>query len=64
MSSTVDQTYIKKPGAVFATLHLIDSYFLPQYAIVLHYTKMEWLARDKHTSALSPFVSYKENKVL
>jgi hypothetical protein len=30
---------------------------------VLHYTRLERLAADKHSSLLSPFVSYKENKV-
>jgi hypothetical protein len=31
---------------------------------VLHYTKLERLARDKHSSLLSLFRSYKENEVL
>jgi hypothetical protein len=29
--------------------------------LVLHYTGLERLARDKHSSFLSPFVSYEEN---
>jgi hypothetical protein len=35
-----------------------------QLAIVLHYTWLKRLARDKHSSLLGPFVIYKENKVL
>jgi hypothetical protein len=31
---------------------------------VLHYTKLEKLARIKHSSLLGPFVSYKENEEL
>jgi hypothetical protein len=30
---------------------------------VFHYTKLEKLARDKHSSLLGSFVSYKENEV-
>jgi hypothetical protein len=29
-----------------------------------HYTRLERLARDKHSSFFEPFVSYKENEVL
>ena len=29
-----------------------------------HFSKLEKSARDKHSSLLSPFVSYEENKVL
>jgi hypothetical protein len=32
--------------------------------IVLHYTRLESLTRDKHPSLLGPFVSCKENEVL
>jgi hypothetical protein len=32
--------------------------------IPLHYTRMEKLARDKHTSLFGPFVSYEEAEVL
>jgi hypothetical protein len=31
---------------------------------MLHYTKLEKLVRDKHTSLLNPFMSYEENGVL
>jgi hypothetical protein len=33
-------------------------------AIVLHYTRLERLARDEHSSLLCRFVTYEENKVL
>jgi hypothetical protein len=32
--------------------------------MVLHYTKLQRLARNKHTSLLGPIVSYKENELL
>jgi hypothetical protein len=32
--------------------------------LVSHYTRLERLARDKHSCLLGPFVSYKENEVL
>jgi hypothetical protein len=32
-----------------------------QKAAVLHYTRLERLAGDKHISKLSPFLSYEEN---
>ncbi len=35
-----------------------------QQARVLQYTRLERLARDKHSSLLGPFVSYEENGVL
>ncbi len=31
---------------------------------MLHYTRLEGLARSKHTSLFGPFKSYKENEVL
>jgi hypothetical protein len=31
---------------------------------MLHNTKLEWFARDKHSSLLGPFISVEENKVL
>jgi hypothetical protein len=37
---------------------------MAQYAGVLHYTILERLARDKHSSLLGPFVSMEENEVL
>ncbi len=35
-----------------------------QFDKVLDYNRMKRLARDKHSSLLGPFVSYKEVKVL
>jgi hypothetical protein len=32
--------------------------------LVLHYTRLERLAGDKHSSLLGPLVSYEENEVL
>jgi hypothetical protein len=32
--------------------------------LVLHFTGLERLARDKHSSLLDPFISYEENEVL
>jgi hypothetical protein len=29
---------------------------------MLHYTKVERLARDKHSSLLGPFINYEENE--
>ncbi len=40
-----------------------SSLFSAQYARVLHHTRMLRLARDKHSSFMDPFVSYKENKM-
>ncbi len=31
---------------------------------MLHYTKLKRLGKDKHSSLLGPFVSYKEDEVL
>jgi hypothetical protein len=35
-----------------------------QGARVLHYTRLERLARDKHSDLLGTFISYEENEVL
>jgi hypothetical protein len=43
---------------------ILVTYKWVQFAKVLHYNRMEKLARDKHSSLLGPFVSYKEVKVL
>ncbi len=32
--------------------------------LLLHYTKLERVAKNKHSSLLEPFVSYEENEVL
>jgi hypothetical protein len=39
----------------------IKGYEWAQSARVLHYSRLERLAREKHLSLLGPFVSYKEN---
>jgi hypothetical protein len=52
------------PGIVFTTLIFFVTYHWTQQARVLHYTRLERLARDKHSSLLGPFVSYEENEVL
>jgi len=31
---------------------------------MLHYTKLEKLTSDKHSSLLDPFVNYEENQML
>ncbi len=41
---------------------LADTYII--YVRVLHYTRLERLASDKHSSILGPFMSYEENEVL
>ncbi len=40
------------------------TYELAIITTVLHYTKLERLAMDKHSSLLGIFVSYEENEVL
>jgi len=50
-------------------LILFLTYEWAQYARVLHYTRLEKLAEDKHYSLLGPFMSYERkwgivNKVL
>ncbi len=39
------------------------TYKWTQYAGVLHYSRVERLARDKHSNLLAPFVNYEENEV-
>ncbi len=50
-------------GAIFTALHFLRNLRMGQQARVLHYTKLLRLARDKHSSLLSPLLSYK-NEVL
>ncbi len=47
---------LKSPGHV--------RYKRAKYAIVLHYTRLKRLARDKQFSLLHPFTNCKENEVL
>jgi hypothetical protein len=41
----------------------IVTYEWAQWVRVLHYTRLKRLAKDKLSSLLDPFVSYKENKL-
>jgi hypothetical protein len=36
----------------------------PNEARMLHYTRLEWLPGDKHSSLLGPLVNYEQNEVL
>ncbi len=40
------------------------SYKCAHSAIMLHYTRLKRLVRDKHSSLLGPFITYEENKFL
>jgi hypothetical protein len=44
------------------TLSIMRTYEWAKLARVLHHTRLEWLATDKHTSLLGPFMSWEENK--
>jgi hypothetical protein len=52
------------PGTVLTTFISVLAYELVQHVRAFHFTRLERLARDKRTSLLGPFVSYKENEVL
>jgi hypothetical protein len=52
------------PGVILTTLHFLYNLQIGPKARVLHYTKLEILARDKHSSLLEPFISYAKNEVL
>jgi hypothetical protein len=52
------------PGAVFRTLHFLCDFWMGEISFIVFYTRLERLARDKHSSLLRPFISYEENKVL
>ncbi len=43
---------------------LFATYGWAQQARVLHYTQLEWLSQDKHSSLLGPFGGYEEKEVL
>jgi hypothetical protein len=51
------------PGAIFTTVIYFAIYKMAQNP-VLHYSRLEMLVRDKHSSLFGPFVSYKENEVV
>ncbi len=41
-----------------------ETYEWAQLSSVLHYTRLEKLARNKHSSLLGSFINYEENEVL
>jgi hypothetical protein len=50
---------LAKPGAIFKKLHFLHKLQMgPMHK--RHYTRLERLDRDKHSSLLGPFVSYDE----
>jgi hypothetical protein len=57
MAQITDQAPYSKHLIFFVT------YEWGQLARVLRNTRLERLAMDRHSSLLSPFISYKENKV-
>ncbi len=46
------------------TFHFYVAYEWTKYTVVLHYTLVERLGRDKYSSILGPIVSYEENELL
>jgi hypothetical protein len=51
-------------GTGFTTIYFIVTYEWAHRVRVLHYTRLERLARDKHSSYLGLFVSCIANEVL
>ncbi len=51
------------PGIVFTTYTFFVTYKCSKYAVVLQYTLLERLTRDKYFSLLDPYISYNENEV-
>jgi len=51
------------PDNIFATPHFLLANEWVKQVRVLHYITLERLPRDKHTSLLCPYVSYKEMEV-
>ncbi len=58
------ETPYRAQGAYSQHFIFFVTYHWAQKARVLHYTRLERLARGKHSSLLDPFVSYEENEVL
>ncbi len=52
------------PGTAFTTIYFIITYEWVHRVRVLHYTRLERLDWDKHSSLLGPFVSYRANEVM
>ncbi len=55
---------ILSQGPYSQNLPFFLTYKWALYSGVSHYTRLEKLARDEHTSLVYPFVSYVENEVL
>jgi hypothetical protein len=53
-----------KYRAVFTTLYFLCTYKLDQETKLLHYSRLEMLARDKHSSLLDLFISSAKNDML
>jgi hypothetical protein len=51
------------PRIIFIELIFFITYIIGRYVTMLHHTRQERLARDKHSSLLGAFVSYKESLV-
>jgi hypothetical protein len=49
---------------IFITLDFLLDFMNRPNKLMFHYTKRKSPAREKHSSLLSPFVSYEENEVL
>jgi hypothetical protein len=49
-------------GAVFTKLNFLGTYNLVQNDTVLHYTRLERLAKDKNYSLLVPSINYEKMK--
>ncbi len=52
----------RKPYSHYSIFFI--TYLRAQLNIVLHYSKIERVAKDKHSSLLDLFISYKENELL
>jgi hypothetical protein len=58
------KNYLQPSESVFTTLHFLRNMRMAQAARVFDHSRQERLARDKRSSLLGSFISYKENKVL
>jgi hypothetical protein len=50
------------PGAIFMKLLLSSQLMNKPYKLVLHYTRLVKLAKDKHSSLFDLLISYEENE--
>jgi hypothetical protein len=58
------QTFSQRLGAAITTLHFLCNLKRDPETRGLHYACLERLDREKHSSLLGLFISYKENKGL